>query len=132
MATAARARARTATRARARTATPPEPALDIPVAKAKKPDSASDARRYLDAALLIRHASDGTRLKILASLAVGEMNVGEMCKALGLTQPGVSHHLCLMRTSNIVAQERSGQNIIYSLSDKGRLLFDAVRCLIEV
>lgn len=129
MATAARA-PRNAARAPARDAAPPGPASPPPVARAEKPGSATVARRHRDAALLIKQASDGTRLQILSTLAVGEKNVGELCDALGLTQPAVSHHLCLLKNTNILTHERSGQHIVYSLSDKGRVLFDAVRCLI--
>lgn len=122
----------TAARASARTVAPPEPASPPPVARAKKPESATVARRYRDSALLIRQAADGTRLQILSTLAVGEKNVGELCNALGLTQPAVSHHLCLLKNCNILSYERNGQHIVYSLSERGRVLFDAVRCLIDL
>ncbi len=63
--------------------------------------------------------SDRTRLQILIMLADGERNVSSLCDSLDLPQPTVSHHLGLLRMSNIIENRRSGKQVFYSLN--GRL-----------
>ena len=57
--------------------------------------------------------SDATRLKLLAILAGGERNVSDLCAALGLPQPTVSHHLSLLRLRRMVETRRDGKRIYY-------------------
>jgi DNA-binding transcriptional ArsR family regulator len=44
--------------------------------------------------------------------------VSSLCEALKLPQPTVSHHLGLLRLSNVIAHRRDGKQVFYSL--KGR------------
>jgi len=74
------------------------------------------------AAILLKHASDPTRLRIISMLTDREMYVGEVCLALHLGQPAVSHHLALLRHGGIIVPRRQGQNTFYSLTEKGDLL----------
>jgi DNA-binding transcriptional ArsR family regulator len=60
--------------------------------------------------------SDTTRLSILGALAAGPKNVTALCKALGLKQPAVSHHLGLLRMADLVVSERAGKYITYTLN----------------
>lgn len=86
---------------------------------------------FRDAATVLKQAADATRLQILTLLSDGEMNVGELCRATGqISQPAVSHHLALLRHSRLAQFRRSGKNSVYSLTDEGRRLADAVRGLI--
>ena len=64
--------------------------------------------------------SDPTRLGILAQLAKGPKNVTALCKALGLKQPTVSHHLGLLRMGRLVVGTRQGKAVVYS-TDKANL-----------
>jgi ArsR family transcriptional regulator len=64
---------------------------------------------------LFRLLSDKTRLNVLLSLARGERNVTSLCEELGLAQPTVSHHLGLLRGSNMIANRRQGKQVFYSL-----------------
>jgi DNA-binding transcriptional ArsR family regulator len=64
--------------------------------------------------------SDPTRLGILALLAKGPKNVTALCKALGLKQPTVSHHLGLLRMGRLVINTRQGKSVVYS-TDKANL-----------
>ena len=57
--------------------------------------------------------SDPTRLGILAELSSGPKNVTALCKALGLKQPTVSHHLGLLRMGRLVIGTRAGKSVIY-------------------
>jgi len=65
---------------------------------------------------LFRLLSDRTRLNLLMLLADGERNVSTLCETLRLPQPTVSHHLGLLRMSNIIANRREGKQVFYSLN----------------
>ena len=43
-------------------------------------------------------------------------SVGELCKALKLRQPTVSHHLGLLRMTGVARGQRKGKRIFYSLN----------------
>jgi DNA-binding transcriptional ArsR family regulator len=64
---------------------------------------------------LFRLLSDKTRLNILMLLARGERNVSSLCAELKLPQPTVSHHLGLLRMSNLIANRRNGKQVFYEL-----------------
>ena len=64
--------------------------------------------------------SDATRLGILSLLAKGPKNVTALCKALGLKQPTVSHHLGLLRMGRLVINTRQGKSVVYT-TDKANL-----------
>ena len=61
---------------------------------------------------------DPTRVGIMEILAKGPKSVGALCDALDLPQPGVSHHLGLLRMSRLVTVERDGKKRIHSLNRK--------------
>lgn len=65
---------------------------------------------------VFRLLSDETRLKILMLLTEGERNVTSLCEQLGLPQPTVSHHLGLLRMSNLIANRRNGKQVFYGLN----------------
>jgi DNA-binding transcriptional ArsR family regulator len=64
---------------------------------------------------LFRLLSDKTRLNILMLLARGERNVSSLCTELNLPQPTVSHHLGLLRMSNLISNRRAGKQVFYEL-----------------
>src|SRR5215207_8437865 len=65
---------------------------------------------------LFRLLSDKTRLNILILLSKGERNVTSLCEELGLPQPTVSHHLGLLRMSNLISNRRNGKQVFYGLN----------------
>src|SRR5215217_1489943 len=67
---------------------------------------------------LFRLLSDKTRLNILMLLAKGERNVSSLCDELSLPQPTVSHHLGLLRMSNLIANRRNGKQVFYELNGR--------------
>jgi DNA-binding transcriptional ArsR family regulator len=69
-------------------------------------------------AALFRLLSDRTRLNLLMLLADGERNVTSLCEALKLPQPTVSHHLGLLRMSNVIGNRRDGKQVFYSLNGR--------------
>jgi DNA-binding transcriptional ArsR family regulator len=69
-------------------------------------------------ASLFRLLSDRTRLNLLFMLAEGERNVTSLCEALQLPQPTVSHHLGLLRMSNVIENRREGKQVFYALNGR--------------
>ena len=67
---------------------------------------------------LFRLLADKTRLNNLMLLGEGERNVSSLCDELRLPQPTVSHHLGLLRESNIIANRRDGKQVFYALHDR--------------
>ena len=63
--------------------------------------------------------SDETRVRCLLMIAREEkVCVGELTAALNESQPKVSRHLALLRSSGVVVDTRQGQWIFYRLSDQ--------------
>ena len=60
--------------------------------------------------------SDPTRRRILELLSQGNMTAGEIADCFDISKPSVSHHLSVLKSAGLVLDERSGQNIIYSLN----------------
>ena len=59
------------------------------------------------------------RREILALLRTGERPVGEVAQALGLSQPGVSKHLRVLRDVGLVRARRLGKQRLYDLDARG-------------
>src|SRR5688572_23104419 len=74
---------------------------------------------------LFRLLSDKTRLSILLRLAEGERNVTSLCEELGLPQPTVSHHLGLLRMSNLIGNRRNGKQVFYGLNGQVESVSDS-------
>lgn len=70
------------------------------------------------AARMLKLLGNENRLLILCSLIMhGEMKVGDLVKAVGLSQSALSQHLALMRTDGLVAFRRESQTLYYRVSD---------------
>jgi ArsR family transcriptional regulator len=67
---------------------------------------------------LLRLLSDKTRLNILSCSAAANANVSSLCDSLRLPQPTVSHHLGLLRMSNIITGRRDGKQVFYGLDGR--------------
>ncbi len=59
--------------------------------------------------------STTARYRIVESLLKGEKTVSELVKIVKLSQPAVSQHLKTLKTSNLVIDERRGQEVYYSV-----------------
>ena len=95
----------------------PEKALATPPAE-------GDIR---EASELLKVLGDLTRMRLLcALLREGELSVGGLQDALGMSQSAVSHQLKVLRDARLVGFERSGKTVRYSLAD------DHVRDLLRV
>ena len=57
-----------------------------------------------------------TRYRILQTLIRGKKTVTELVALTKLSQPAISQHLKTLRESNLVIDERHGQEVYYSLN----------------
>lgn len=58
-----------------------------------------------------------SRVQILGRLREGACSVGELCAAVQMAQPAVSHQLRILRDLNLVIGVRTGRQTIYGLYD---------------
>lgn len=63
----------------------------------------------------LRALADPTRRGILRLLRDGDLPAGEIAARFDLTGATVSHHLSTLREAGLVAAERNGRSIVYSL-----------------
>ncbi len=59
------------------------------------------------------------RREILTLLRGGERPVNELADALGMTQPGASKHLRVLREVGLVRDRRAGKQRLYDLDARG-------------
>jgi DNA-binding transcriptional ArsR family regulator len=61
----------------------------------------------------LKSAAEPTRLRLLALLGHGELQVGEICRVLGQSQPRVSRHLRLLTEAGFLDRFREQQCVYY-------------------
>ena len=66
---------------------------------------------------VLRTMASPRRLEILHRLAAGPCEVGRLADDLGLSQPNVSQHLAVLRSSGLVDADRDGREVRYRLTD---------------
>ena len=62
--------------------------------------------------------SDPSRVRIIAALAEGELNVGTLAELIGLSESAVSHQLRGLRQMRMVRARKEGRQVFYSLDDE--------------
>ena len=77
---------------------------------------------------LLRALANPLRLAIVVELDQGPRCVHELVESVGAPQPLVSQHLRVLRQARLVATERRGREIVYSLADDhvGHIAGDAI------
>lgn len=65
---------------------------------------------------LLQALSDPTRRKILDMLKKKDLTAGEIAEEFNISKPSISHHLDILKRANLVASEKEGQYITYSLN----------------
>ena len=65
----------------------------------------------------LRAAGEATRLRILALLADGELNVKDLTQILGQSQPRISRHLKLMAEAGLIKRFREGSWVFFRLAE---------------
>jgi DNA-binding transcriptional ArsR family regulator len=62
--------------------------------------------------------SDPSRLRIIAALTGGELNVSAIAEQVGLSESATSHHLRSLRQMRIVRARKEGRQVFYALIDE--------------
>jgi DNA-binding transcriptional ArsR family regulator len=79
------------------------------------------------AAELFALLSSPTRLRIVYALCRGELNVGELLRLVGVSQPNISQHLGMLYRGGVVGRRRVGSQVYYRIvNERVLLLRDAV------
>ncbi|MGH6912095.1 MAG: ArsR/SmtB family transcription factor [Geminicoccales bacterium] len=87
-------------------------------------------RRAHEACELLRALGNPHRLMVLCQLLEGEKSVGELVRAVGLSQSALSQHLARLRRDQLVRTRRSSQTIYYALAGREpRALLEALHQL---
>lgn len=61
--------------------------------------------------------SDATRLSIIQALRDGPRPVNDLVEELGTTQANISKHLKLLHDGGLVAREKQGMQVFYSIDN---------------
>lgn len=75
----------------------------------------------ITAAQKLKALANINRLKVLYLISDKELSVGEIEKAVNLSQSALSQHLAVLRNYDIVKTRRSAQTIYYRLKDEKAL-----------
>jgi DNA-binding transcriptional ArsR family regulator len=62
--------------------------------------------------------SDTSRVRLISALAEGEMNVGALAEAVGISESAVSHHLRGLRQMRLVLTRKEGREVYYQIEDE--------------
>jgi DNA-binding transcriptional ArsR family regulator len=93
-------------------------------------DSNQLQRRAGEACELLKALGNPHRLMILCQLVDGEKSVGELVRAIGLSQSALSQHLARLRRDGLVRTRRSAQTIYYAIAgSEARALMEALHGL---
>ncbi len=60
--------------------------------------------------------NDVTRREILELLKDKEMQAGEIAAYFSISKPSISHHLDILKQADLIASEKKGQFVIYSIN----------------
>lgn len=88
-------------------------------------DIAEMQGKVAEVSATLRLLGNEKRLLVLCRLAIaGEMSVGDLAEAVGLSQSALSQHLAKLRADDLVATRRDAQVLHYRINDPrvGRLL----------
>ena len=67
----------------------------------------------------LKAAGESTRLRLLALLAGGELNVKDLTRILGQSQPRISRHLKLLTEAGLIERFREGSWVFFRLAGAG-------------
>lgn len=63
----------------------------------------------------LRALAHAGRLQILCAIGAGRLSVGEIEAATGITQPGLSQQLRILRDAGLVGGERHAKQVFYTV-----------------
>lgn len=73
-------------------------------------------REKIDVVVFAKAIADETRQQIMALCCCRRLNVSDIAREIGVTQPTTSHHLAILRDAGLVTLEREGRETYYSLN----------------
>lgn len=73
------------------------------------------ARRMAE---MLKALADPTRMRILSLLRHGPLCVTDLCLALEMSQPAMSHHLRILRHNRLLKTSKEGKHVFYALADE--------------
>ena len=77
-----------------------------------------DEEQALRVAELFNILGDASRVKIIAALLEGSLNVQSLAEVVGISESGISHHMRSLRQLRLVRPRKEGRQVFYSLDDK--------------
>ena len=93
---------------------PHEPAVGAPASAVLE----AMADKAVEASQLLKLLANENRLLVLCFLMVrGEMTVGALTSAVGISQSALSQHLARLRDDGLVTFRRESQTLYYRLAD---------------
>lgn len=72
----------------------------------------------IDTVEFAKALADETRQKIMALCCCEWISVNEIVEKLEVSQPTVSHHLKILKSSGLVKSQRRGKQVLYSLNQE--------------
>ena len=69
---------------------------------------------------VLKAVAEPTRLRVLVLLAQGELNVKDLTRILGQSQPRISRHLKLLAEAGLVERAPEGSWVYFRLAEEGR------------
>lgn len=77
-----------------------------------------DVEIATQAAELFGTLGDPNRVRIIALLLQSEMNVGDLARAVSMSESAVSHQLRILRQMRLVRVDKRGRQVYYTLDDE--------------
>jgi len=75
-----------------------------------------DSSQPSESLLFARALSDETRQELMRLCCCEWRSVGDLAKAVGVTQPTVSHHLAFLKEAGLVDARHEGRQTFYTLN----------------
>lgn len=97
-------------------------------------ESLSHTDNFAEVAEVFKKLGDTTRLRIFYLLCHCEECVTNIAAILDLSSPAVSHHLRLLKDTNLITSRREGKEVYYKASDtkQSALLHTVIEQVMEI
>jgi DNA-binding transcriptional ArsR family regulator len=89
-----------------------------PAAVARASARLAGGDTYARVARLFGALADPTRARLVDTLLREELCTGDLAAVLGISEPGVSQHLRVLRSLRLVKSRRAGKFVYHSLDDE--------------
>lgn len=65
---------------------------------------------------IFKALNDVTRREILDLLKEKDLTAGDIAASFDISKPSISHHLDILKRADLIASEKKGQYVIYSIN----------------